>query len=75
VAISLMGTNNTSVRGNKVRIDHTSHAASDVIAEAAGSGANNNVIEGNVADTPPKVVGAASKIASHRTWATQPGRP
>jgi hypothetical protein len=76
IAISLMGTNNTSVRGNKVRIDRASRAASDVIAEADGSGANNNLIEGNVADTPPKIVGAASKVSAHRTWATPPpGRP
>ncbi|HEX8129467.1 MAG TPA: right-handed parallel beta-helix repeat-containing protein [Pyrinomonadaceae bacterium] len=73
VAISLMGTGNSSIKGNKVRIDRAARVASDVIAEAAGTGANNNVIEGNIADTPPKVVGASSKIASHRTWATLPG--
>jgi hypothetical protein len=75
IALSLTGASNTSVRGNKVRIDRASSVASDVIAEAAGSGANNNIIEGNVADTPPKIVGAASKVASHQTWATQPRRP
>lgn len=75
VAISLMGTGGTSIRGNRVRIDRTARGASDVIAEAAGTGANNNVIEGNVADTPPRIVGAASKVASHKTWATAQGRP
>ncbi|MDX6271373.1 MAG: hypothetical protein QOD28_2596 [Acidobacteriota bacterium] len=75
IAISLMGTNDTAVRGNKVRIERASHGASDVIAEMPGTGANNNVIEGNVADTPPRVVGAASKVTAHRTWATQAGRP
>ncbi|MDQ1613843.1 MAG: hypothetical protein QOG00_3774 [Pyrinomonadaceae bacterium] len=75
IAISLMGTNDTAVRGNKVRIERASHGASDVIAEMPGTGANNNTIEGNVADTPPRVVGAASKVTAHRTWATQSGRP
>ncbi|MDQ1589928.1 MAG: hypothetical protein QOG71_555 [Pyrinomonadaceae bacterium] len=75
IAISLMGTNDTAVRGNKVRIERASHGASDVIAEMPGTGANNNTIEGNVADTPPRVVGAASKVSAHRTWATQAGRP
>ncbi|MDQ1558604.1 MAG: hypothetical protein QOD32_1664 [Pyrinomonadaceae bacterium] len=75
IAISLMGTNDSAVRGNKVRIERASHGASDVIAEMPGTGANNNVIEGNVADTPPRVVGAASKVNAHRTWATQGGRP
>lgn len=76
VAISLMGANATQVRGNKVRIDRAARVASDVIEEAAGTGANNNVLEGNVADSPPKVVGAASKVASHRSWATLGlGRP
>jgi hypothetical protein len=75
VAISLMGTSRTSIRGNRVRLHRAAHAASDVIAEAAGTGANNNVIEGNIADTPPRITGAASKVASHKTWAMAQGRP
>jgi hypothetical protein len=75
IALSLMGTNNSVIRRNKVRIDPSAQGGSDVIAEVAGTGANNNVLEGNIADTPPKVVGAASKIASHRSWALSTLRP
>jgi hypothetical protein len=75
IAISLMGTNNSVVSRNKVRIDPTAQGASDVIAEVAGTGANNNVLDGNIADTPPKVVGAASKVASHKSWANASVRP
>jgi hypothetical protein len=75
IAISLMGTNNSVISRNKVRIDPTARGASDVIAEVSGTGANNNLLEGNIADTPPKVEGAASKIASHKSWAISTARP
>ena len=75
IAISLMGANNSLISRNKVKIHPAAQGTSDLIAEASGTGANNNIFEGNVADTPPKVVGAASKIASHKTWASAPGTP
>lgn len=74
VAVSLFGTTNSLVRGNKVKIDPAARVASDVIAEMPGSGANGNVFEENVADTPPRVIGAGSKVASHKKWATAAGR-
>jgi hypothetical protein len=74
IAISLNGTH-LLVSRNKVRIDPAAPLASDVIAEAEGSGANHNVLDGNIADTPPKVTGAASKIASHKSWAHSTARP
>jgi hypothetical protein len=74
VAIILYG-RNILVSRNKVRIDPAAPLASDVIAEADGSGANHNRLEGNIADTPPKVSGPASKIASHRSWANAAARP
>lgn len=73
VAVSLFGTTNSLIRGNKVRIDPAARVASDVIAEMPGSGANNNVYEENVADTPPRLIGAASRIASHKRWAAAAG--
>lgn len=75
IALSLTGTNNSVISRNKVRIDPAAQGGSDVIAEVPGSGANNNVLEGNIADTPPKVVGAASKIASHKSWSLSTLRP
>lgn len=70
IAISLMGTNNSLITRNKMRIDPAAPGASDVIAEASGTGTNNNVFEGNIANTRPQVVGATSKIVSHKPWGT-----
>jgi Right handed beta helix region len=75
IAISLMGTNDSLISRNKVRIDPAAPVASDVIAEASGTGADNNVFEGNIANTRPQVVGATSKIVSHKSWATAAVRP
>ena len=75
IALSLPGTRNSIIRRNKVRIDPSAPVASDVIAEAPGTGADNNVLEGNIADTLPKIAGAASKIASHKSWTNSTGRP
>ncbi|HEX8458776.1 MAG TPA: right-handed parallel beta-helix repeat-containing protein [Pyrinomonadaceae bacterium] len=75
IAISLMGANNSVVRGNRVKIDPSARVASDLIAEIPETGANHNVLEGNIADTPPKVAGAASKIVSHKSWALSTLRP
>jgi hypothetical protein len=68
IALSLHGTRDSAISRNKVRIDPSAPVASDVIAEVPESGANNNVLDANVADTPPKVVGSTSKIVSHKSW-------
>ncbi|HZG54057.1 MAG TPA: right-handed parallel beta-helix repeat-containing protein [Pyrinomonadaceae bacterium] len=68
IAISLMGVKNSRVSRNKVKIHPAAHGTSDLIAEMPDTGANNNIFEENIADTPPRIVGAASKIASHRRW-------
>jgi Right handed beta helix region len=75
IALGLHGTTNSTISHNKVRIDPQAPVASDVIAEVAATGANNNVLDANIADTPPKVVGAASRIASHKSWANSAARP
>lgn len=69
LALTLHGTTNSTIRRNKVRLDPAAPGGSDVIAEVAASGANNNVFDGNISDKPPTIVGAASKIASHKSWA------
>jgi hypothetical protein len=75
IALSLPGTRNSIIRRNKVRIDPSAPVASDVIAEAPGTGADNNVLDGNVSNTLPTLAGAASKIASHKSWSNSTARP
>jgi hypothetical protein len=75
LAITLYGTTDSIISGNRIRIDPTRLNMSDVIGEMPNSGANRNTLVGNVTNTMPRLVGAASKVSGHRSWAGAQGRP